>query len=85
MMTVTPTALPPDIAALSFEEALAQLEHIVRGLESGQGKLDESISAYQRGSFLRQHCDALLKAAEARIEKISQDAQGALVAQPAEF
>ena len=60
-----------DIDGLSFEAALAELEAIVRGLEQGQAPLDESIELYQRGDRLKRHCEARLKAAQARIEKIS--------------
>lgn len=62
--------LPPDIAALSFEDALRQLEEIVRKLESGEAPLDESIDLYARGDHLRSHCQARLDAAQARIEAI---------------
>ena len=60
-----------DIDGLSFEAALAELEAIVRSLEQGQAPLDESIELYQRGDRLKRHCEARLKSAQARIEKIS--------------
>ncbi len=66
----------PEIEALSFEAALAQLEIIVRSLETGTAPLDESIELYQRGDRLKRHCDARLKAAQARIDQISLDAEG---------
>ncbi|MBA3730698.1 MAG: exodeoxyribonuclease VII small subunit [Sphingomonas sp.] len=66
----------PEIEALSFEAALAQLEIIVRSLETGTAPLDESIELYQRGDRLKRHCDARLKAAQARIDQISLDADG---------
>jgi exodeoxyribonuclease VII small subunit len=59
-----------EIAALSFEQALAQLEQIVQRLEKGQVDLEDSIEIYERGSKLKAHCEAKLKDAEARIEKI---------------
>jgi exodeoxyribonuclease VII small subunit len=59
-----------DIAALPFEQALAQLEAIVDQLEKGAVPLEESISIYERGEALKKHCDNLLKSAEQRIEKI---------------
>jgi exodeoxyribonuclease VII small subunit len=62
--------IPDDIAALSFEEALAALEEIVAKLESGEVGLEDSIAIYTRGSLLRQHCQDKLKSAEAKIEKI---------------
>lgn len=62
---------PADIASLSFEEALRQLEEIVARLESGDAALDESIALYTRGETLRAHCEARLKDAQMRIEKIT--------------
>lgn len=59
-----------DISALSFEDALKQLETIVRELEQGNVPLERSIDMYERGDALKQHCDALLKSAEAKVEKI---------------
>ncbi len=59
------------VAEMSFEAALAELEKIVRTLELGQAPLDESIELYQRGDRLKRHCEARLKAAQARIEQIS--------------
>ncbi|WP_225207195.1 exodeoxyribonuclease VII small subunit [Novosphingobium huizhouense] len=66
----------PDIAALSFEEALKGLEEVVRRLESGEAPLDESIDLYARGDALRAHCQARLDAAQARIEAIVADRDG---------
>ncbi len=59
------------INALSFEQALAELEGIVRRLEAGQVELEESIRIYERGEALKKRCNDLLKQAEARIEKIT--------------
>lgn len=64
-------AMSDDISSLSFEEALKELETIVARLESGDASLDESISLYARGDALRSQCEARLKDAQARIEKIS--------------
>lgn len=64
-------AIPEDIAALSFEDALAELEAIVQRLEQGRGALDDSINAYERGSQLRRHCEAKLSDAKMRVERIS--------------
>ena len=60
-----------DVKAMSFEQALAELEGIVAKLESGQAPLAESIAIYERGEALKLHCETLLKSAEARIEKIT--------------
>ena len=67
---------PTDIATLSFEKAVAELENIVARLERGDVALDDSIAIYERGEALKKHCDQLLKAAEDRIEKIRLDRAG---------
>lgn len=69
-MASNPKAVPPDIAALSFEDALKELEGIVEGLERGQIKLDDAIAKYTRGTQLREHCERKLAEAKARIESI---------------
>lgn len=66
----------PDIAALSFEDALKELETIVSRLESGDAALDESISLYTRGDALRAQCEKRLKDAQMRVEKISLGSDG---------
>jgi exodeoxyribonuclease VII small subunit len=63
--------IPADIAQMSFEDALAELEKIVRQIEDGRGKLDEAINAYERGVALKRHCEAKLKEAQAKIEQIT--------------
>jgi exodeoxyribonuclease VII small subunit len=60
-----------DVAALSFEKALAELEQIVDRLEKGTVALEDSIALYERGEALKAHCEALLTTAEQRIEKIT--------------
>ena len=65
-----------EISKLPFEQALAELENIVKALERGDVPLEQSIALYERGDALKKHCDALLKAAEARVEKITTDASG---------
>ncbi|MGQ0443660.1 MAG: exodeoxyribonuclease VII small subunit [Beijerinckiaceae bacterium] len=65
-----------DIAKLSFEDALKELEQIVDKLEKGSAGLEESIAIYARGEALKSHCDRLLKSAEERIEKISLGGDG---------
>ena len=70
--------IPDDVRKMSFEEALGELEKIVQRLESGRVALEESIEIYTRGSQLRAHCEAKLKDAEARIEKILVAADGSL-------
>ncbi|UTO27766.1 exodeoxyribonuclease VII small subunit [Bartonella harrusi] len=65
-----------DITALSFEEALKQLEVIVENLERGNIPLEQSIDIYERGEALKKHCEKLLKAAEAKVEKIQLSEEG---------
>lgn len=77
--------VPADIAALGFEDALKELETIVRQLEEGRGKLDDAIGSYVRGAALKRHCEAKLAEAKARIETIALDAEGGLVAKPADL
>jgi len=66
------------IQDLSFEDALEQLENIVRALESGRGALEQSIDQYARGAELKKHCEEKLNNARARIEKIVMDEHGAV-------
>ena len=63
-------SIPTDIVKLSFEDALEQLEEIVRELEEGSGELDKSIKAYERGAHLKYHCECKLKEAQNRVEKV---------------
>jgi len=72
-----------DARKMSFEEALEELETIVRELESGKTKLDTAIEAYERGAALKAHCDTKLKEAQAKIDRISRDADGGLSSEPA--
>ena len=66
-----------DIAAMSFENALAELEAIVRGLEEGKGNLEDAIGAYERGAALKRHCERKLNEAKAKVDKISIGPDGA--------
>ena len=70
------TAVPDDIATMNFEDALAELDKIVRTLEGGTAKLDDSIAAYERGALLRRHCEFKLKEAQTRVDKIVLGADG---------
>jgi exodeoxyribonuclease VII small subunit len=65
-----------DIAAMSFERALKELESIVGRLERGDVELEESITIYERGELLKEHCDRLLRQAEAKVEKLTFAADG---------
>jgi exodeoxyribonuclease VII small subunit len=59
-----------DIAAMSFEAALAELERIVEQLERGEVELEKSIAMYERGAALKAHCEARLKDAQLKVDKI---------------
>ncbi len=75
--------IPADIAAKSFEQALAELEEIVRQLESGKGDLDEAITAYERGAALKRHCESKLTEAQRRVDRISFSPDGNVTTTPA--
>lgn len=68
--------------SLSFEQALEELEGIVRDLETGKAPLEESISAYERGITLKNHCEKKLKEAQSKIEKITIAADGSIKTEP---
>ena len=72
-----------EIASLSFEDALAELEQIVKALEGGQQKLEEAIAAYERGAALKRHCETRLAEAEQRVQVIVEGEDGVLSAGPA--
>jgi exodeoxyribonuclease VII small subunit len=74
-----------DIAAMSFEDALAELEQIVRRLEAGQVKLDEAILSYERGAQLKRHCEQKLNEAQQRVDRIVIGPDGIADAQPAKL
>ncbi|HWK97809.1 MAG TPA: exodeoxyribonuclease VII small subunit [Pseudolabrys sp.] len=65
-----------DVKKLSFEQAIGELETIVKRLEEGKVPLEESVAIYERGEVLKARCEELLKQAEARVEKITLDASG---------
>ena len=65
-----------DVNKMPFEQAIEQLETIIKRLEEGKVPLEESVAIYERGEALKRRCEELLKAAEARVEKITADASG---------
>ena len=74
--------IPSDIARLSFEDALSQLETIVRQLEDGKGELDQAIKTYERGAQLKRHCEAKLQEARIKVEKVVLGPEGAVGVEP---
>lgn len=67
---------------LSFEDALGELESIVRALETGQAPLEQSITHYERGIALKKHCETKLREAKDKVEKITVSADGSLSSTP---
>lgn len=71
-----------DLSKLSFEDALVQLENIVRELEGGKIKLDDAVEAYEKATALKKFCEEKLKAAQLKIEKINVSPDGAISTEP---
>lgn len=71
-----------DLSKLSFEEALVQLESIVRELEGGKIKLDDAVEAYEKATALKKFCEENLKAAQLKIEKINVSPEGVVSTEP---
>jgi len=71
-----------DIAKMTFEQALEELKTIVEQLETGETRLDDAISAYERGSQLKRRCEDKLREAQAKIEKIFLGADGNVASEP---
>ena len=74
----------PAIGALSFDDALKELEGLVRALEKGDARLEEAIQAYERGTALRTHCAEKLRLVQLRVEKLTLDREGNPKLQPFE-
>ena len=82
---MTETKIPADIAGMSFEEALAELQSLVKSLEKGDSKLDDAINSYQRGVDLKRHCEAKLREAQLKVDRIVQGADGTIGTEPAKI
>lgn len=74
-----------DIQSMSFEAALAELERIVEQLERGEVELEKSIGLYERGAALKAHCEARLKEAQLKVDKLVVGGDGAVSAEPADL
>ena len=70
------TDIDAEIAALSFEDAMRELESVVGQLERGDVPLDQSIALYERGAKLKARCEAKLKEAEEKVAAITLDGNG---------
>jgi exodeoxyribonuclease VII small subunit len=82
---MTDATIPDDIGGMSFEDALSELEQIVRRLEGGQVRLDDAIQCYERGALLKRHCEQKLNEAQQRVDRIVVGADGSVSAQPAKL
>lgn len=67
------TSDPKPLDSLTFEQALEELDTLVRRMESGDLGLDDSIAAYRRGAELARFCQDRLTAAEQEIRKLDGD------------
>ncbi len=78
--------IPADIAKMTFEEAMKELETIIDKLDGGDVPLEESITIYERGAALQRHCEGKLGQAEMRVQKIVARADGSAErAEPTSF
>ncbi len=73
MPTSLETSPEIEIKAMSFEKAMAELELLVRRLEEGRLTLEDAIRSYERGTSLRAHCEAKLRAAKLKVEQVLSD------------
>jgi exodeoxyribonuclease VII small subunit len=69
---------------MTFEEALAELERIVRALEGGGLPLEEALALYERGQAMAERCQRLLQEAQLRVRILERDESGALRLSPFE-
>ena len=73
---------PSNTAPATFEAALAELEQIVRNLETGKTSLEDSIAAYTRGMALKAFCEGKLKDAQLKVDQIATTSDGSLTTTP---
>jgi len=69
----------------SFEEAILELESIVKNLEGGNIQLETAIENYNRGNFLREYCEQKLAEAKLKIEKVIVQNNQAVGTEEADF
>lgn len=74
-----------EISTMSFEEALAELQALVKELEKGEGRLDEAVETYKRGIALKEHCERKLREAQEKIAKIVVAPDGSVRADPVDL
>lgn len=76
------TSSSKSVADMSFEEAIKELELVVRHLEEGRQPLEEAMTSYERGAALRQRCEDLLEKARLKVDKIVQSSSGDVSLEP---
>lgn len=76
------TQSSPSLATVSFETAMTEMESIVKDLETGKVSLEKSIESYERGMNLKAHCEAKLRDAQMKIEKIVVGPNGTISTEP---
>lgn len=74
-----------DISKLTFEQAVKELEDIVRKLESGQIDLENAITFYERGNALQKHCQEKLSQAKLKVEQIIKNTDGSVTTQETKY
>ena len=70
---------------MTFEEAMAELEQVVRQLEDGRVPLEQAIGSYERGAALKARCDDMLKGAKLKVEEIYKNKEGVIETKPSEL
>ncbi len=65
-----------EVAEMTFERSMEELEKLVDELEQGGVDLDRSLEIYERAVVLRDHCRAILDDGQRRIQKIMETADG---------
>jgi exodeoxyribonuclease VII small subunit len=73
-----------ELKSISFEDAVTQLEEVVRDLEAGETSLEEALTRFEVGVQLSRHCIQILDAAQGRIEKLVGELNGDPVLEPME-
>ena len=68
-----------DLKNINFEQALKELETIVRALESGTIALDDSLDNFENGIKLIRRCNLLLDNAEKKVKKLTRAETGEVV------
>lgn len=70
---------------MNFEEAMSELEQVVRQLEDGRVPLEQAIGSYERGAALKARCEALLKEARLTVEEIYKSKDGSVDVKPSDL